>query len=88
MNHFQNFQLFSVNKKVNTMWKGMWIAIEWEIWNYRNKIVFNNAVVDDVEIFTLIQLKTWSLVKFRGPMVYCSFSDWYFCPTVCLANLN
>jgi len=35
----------------------MWLAIMWEIWRHRNKIVFNNGVVDHVEIITLVQLK-------------------------------
>ena len=38
----------------------MWVAIVFEIWRHRNKIVFNKGVVDDVEIFTLAQLKAWS----------------------------
>jgi len=29
VNHFQNFQLFSVNKNINTMWNGMWVVIVW-----------------------------------------------------------
>jgi len=41
------------------------VAIMLEIWSRRNKIVFNNVVVDGVEIFTLAQLKAWSWNKFR-----------------------
>jgi len=32
---------------------------------YKNRIVFNNEVVDDVEIFTLASFKTWFWNKFR-----------------------
>jgi len=31
----------------------MWLAIVCEIWNHRNKVVFENGRVDDVEIFSL-----------------------------------
>ena len=33
------------------------MAIVSEIWNHREKVVFNGGVVDDEEIFTLAQLK-------------------------------
>jgi len=32
----------------------------WEIWKHRNRIVFNNGVMDDLEIFILAQLKDGS----------------------------
>ena len=49
--HFQNFYLLCYNEKVNDVWKGMWITVVWKIWKLRNKVVFNNDVVDDLEIF-------------------------------------
>ena len=39
--HLMNFYLIWFNKKVNTVWKGMWLAIVWEIWRHRNNVVFN-----------------------------------------------
>jgi len=36
------------------------MAVVWKIWYHKNRIVFKNKVVDDIEIFTLAQLKAWS----------------------------
>jgi len=53
INHFRNFYAIGLSKKTNIVWKGMWLTIVWEIWKYRNKIIFSNGVVDDVEIFAM-----------------------------------
>ena len=37
--------------------RGLWVVIVWEIWKQRNKIAFNDAIVDEVEVFFLAQLK-------------------------------
>jgi len=42
---------------------GVWVAIVWEIWAQRNKVVFNGGVVDLVEVFSLAQLKGWLWAK-------------------------
>jgi len=65
MDHFQSFYFSGLSKITNSVWRGVWVAIMLEIWSRRNKIVFNNVVVDGVEIFTLAQLKAWSWNKFR-----------------------
>ena len=38
---------------------GMWLAIICVIWNYKNKIVFKNRIMDANDIFNLAQLKGW-----------------------------
>ena len=55
--YFQRFHLMGHNNRVNLVWKGLWVAIVSEIWSHRNKVVFNGAVVDAEEIFSLAQLK-------------------------------
>jgi len=45
-----------MSKNVNTLWKGMWLAIVEEIWKHRNIIVFSNGVVYVIDIFALAQL--------------------------------
>jgi len=37
--HFQNFYLLCCNGKVNDVWKGMWMAVVWEFWKLRIKVV-------------------------------------------------
>jgi len=36
VNHYQNFHLLGFNRNINTVWKGVWVAIVWEIWKHRN----------------------------------------------------
>jgi len=40
-----NFYLIWFNKKVNIVWKGMWLAIVWEIWRHRNNVVFSRKLL-------------------------------------------
>jgi len=66
----------------------MWVAIVWEFWHYRNKVMFKNEIVDNEEIFYLAQIKRWSWTKFRnlGVMVIFSMSDWFLNPKSCLKS--
>ena len=44
---------------------GIWVGFVSEIWNHRNKVVFENGRVDLVEVFTVAQRKTWSWVTVK-----------------------
>jgi len=66
----------------------MWLAIVWEIWKHRNKIVFSNGVVDDVEIFAMTQVNAWQWTKTGRQKVHFSFSDWCLNPRECLVQLR
>lgn len=48
--HFEQFQLLHLNKNQNQVWKTMWIAMIWSIWNQRNTMVFKYGVVDVEEV--------------------------------------
>jgi len=56
VNHLCNFTIIGTSNKDNGVWKGMWLALAKEIWNHRNRIVFNNGQVDEIEIFATTQL--------------------------------
>jgi len=56
MLHFKKFHLFELNAKQNKIWKEMWVAMLWRIWNHRNKIIFKNNKVDVEELFCMTQL--------------------------------
>jgi len=60
------------------------VAIVSEIWNHRNKMVFNDGVVDNEEIFSLAELKGWLWLKYKGMRNSFSYSDWYLSPLKCL----
>jgi len=70
----------NLNKKSNVLWLGVWITILWEIWVQRNKIIFNNGIVDEVEILSLAQLKGWLSTKYKNPEHYFSLAEWLVCP--------
>jgi len=61
MSHSQTYlSLGCVMCLVNEVWKVIWIAVINEIWKHRNKVIFKGGVVDVLEVFALIQLKTWT----------------------------
>jgi len=47
-----------LNNKQNGVWKCVWMAIVWVIWNHRNNIIFRDEMVYAKEVFTMAQLKT------------------------------
>jgi len=88
INHFRKFYAIGLSKKANIVWKGMSLAIVWEIWKHRNKIVFRNGIVDDVEIFAMAQVSTLQWTKTGRQKVHYSFSDWCLNPRECLVQLR
>jgi len=49
--HFENFHLVHMNTKQNMIWKGVWAAVVWSIWDHMNRVIFNQGKVDVEEIF-------------------------------------
>jgi len=58
--HFYGFSLSFFSVKPNKVWKGMWLTLGKEIWNHKNRLIFNNGKVDEVEIFALAQMIAWT----------------------------
>jgi len=69
---------------MDEVWGEIWIAIVNEIWKHKNKVIFKGGVVDVLEAFVLVQLKTWSWVPFKSQPAFFSFSDWCIDPMVCM----
>lgn len=67
---------------------GIWVGIVSEIWNHRNRVVFENGRVDLVEVFTVAQRKTWSWVTVKEKLVVFSYSDWCVGPLCCMRYLK
>ena len=59
-----------------------------EVWNHRNRVVFENGRVDLVEVFTVVQRKTWSWVTVKEKLVVFSYSDWCLEPLYCMRYLK
>ena len=86
--HFKQIGFMGLNYLGNCVWKCMRISIIWGIWNHRNRIIFNNAVVDPVEIFALAQVKAWAWVSYKFPKSNFSYSDWCINVYECLKSLH
>jgi len=82
--HFLQFEHLGLSKSCNIVWRCMWVATIWSIWNQRNNIIFRNAKVDVEEMFSLAQVKTWVWIIKKYPRASFSYSDWCLCPTTCL----
>jgi len=54
----------------------------------RNKIVFNNDIVDAKDIFSLAQLKGWLWTKYKNFGINFSLAEWLMCQTEPLAILH
>jgi len=75
MTYFMQFHLLNLNQKQNLVWKSLWIAIIWSIWNHRNNVVFKDERVDVEEIFYMHRLKSWMWMKKKLPNFSYSFTD-------------
>jgi len=55
-----------------------------KVWKLRNMLVFQNGVVNDVEILVMTQLKAWLWAKYKNKGLSSSYSDWYLFSIGCL----
>jgi len=74
--HMLHFTLLQFNVKRNRVWKRVWIAVLWSIWNHRNAEVFKERKVDSEEIFSLAQLQAWTWMKRKIRSFDFYFFDW------------
>jgi len=84
--HFESFYLVQMNYKQNLVWKGVWAAIVWSIWDQRNRIIFKQDSVDTEQIFHMAQLKTWLWLRYRMKSFSYSFFDWLLNPILCIKS--
>jgi len=78
--HLLQFNTSNASKYVNLVLESVWISVVREIWSHRNKVIFNDRVVNHSEIFSLAQLKAWSWVTSKVPYACFSYSDWCLAP--------
>jgi len=75
-----NNALISMDK----VWGGIWIAVVNEVSRHKNRVIFKGGVIDVLEAFALVQLKTSSWVSSKSQSAFFSFSDWCIDPIVCI----
>ena len=84
IHHFEQFSCICFNQEGNKLWKSLWVSVVWCIWKFRNKVIFNQAKIDDEEIFTMAQVQSWVWMKHKVRKVKFSFSDWMLSPLTCI----
>jgi hypothetical protein len=64
----------------------VWNVMIWMIWKVRNGIIFNNVVVDVVELVESIKLLSWCWSMNRLKIASCLYYKWCWNPHNCLAR--
>jgi len=85
--HFKQFYLMELSQKGNMIWRGMWIAIIWCIYNQRNCIIFRNGRADAEEVLCIAHIRFWTWIRSKNKKVIFSYSDWYSDPIKCTKTL-
>ncbi|KAK7342257.1 hypothetical protein VNO80_25202 [Phaseolus coccineus] len=83
--HFKMFKPLGLKHAIIRCWGGIWVGIVSKIRNHRNRVVFENGGVDLVEVFTVVQRKTWSWVTVKERLADFSYSDWCLEPLCCMS---
>jgi len=86
--HFRMFKPIGLKHAIIRCWRGIWVGIVSEIWNHWNMVVFENGRVDLVEVFTVVQRKSWSWVTVKEKLVDFSYLDWCLEPHCCMRYLK
>ena len=79
-NHFEQFSYICFNKEGNSLWKSLWVYVIWCIWTHKNKVIFNQAKINAVEILIMTQVQSWAWMSHKVRKVKFFFSDWILCP--------
>jgi len=53
----------------------VWFIMIWSIWKYRNDIILKNKSCVVLEIFALVQVKSWIVIKTKFREVSLNYSD-------------
>ncbi|GKV47437.1 hypothetical protein SLEP1_g54341 [Rubroshorea leprosula] len=81
---FQHLRAWTKKTYKKEGWDCIWNAMLWTVWMARNKKIFDNAEVNLIKLFDLIQLRSFAWIKARKPKCYFNLSDWLINPTSCL----
>jgi len=62
----------------------VWLSITSLIWKHRNDFIFRNREWDALEVFALVLVKTWAIIKVKFDKVDFSYLDWCADPLLCI----
>ena len=86
--HFMQHKNALKKRDKKGVWNIMRFATVWNIWIWRNKVVFNGGQVNTESVFESIQLRSWHWIKAYAKGCYFSFSDWLRAPSLCLEQIT
>jgi len=69
---FEQFKILDASTSVNLIMGNVLVS---EIWRHRNNCLFKGGVVDHIEVFSLAQVKVWSLISSKISSANFSFAD-------------
>lgn len=76
------------NKKMDNIYRMIWVATVASIWSLRNRIVFKDGIANIEGILESIQYQTWLWCKVKVGGFYYSIFEWTMNPLVCLNSVN
>jgi len=82
--HFLGFTLTRARWSLRHVWRIVWLTIIWQIWKYRNDILFKNMKCDIVEVYARVQSIFWAIIRVKYKNVHFSYSDWVLKPLICM----
>ena len=53
----------------------LWVGVCWSIWLMRNDVIFSNGVCDVFQVLNLIQIRSWTWLKYSKCLSSLTFSD-------------
>jgi hypothetical protein len=62
----------------------IWTAVIWIIWRHRNRIIFENGVVDGASMVEDVKLVSWKWWIGKGSSPLCLLYEWQAEPVLCL----
>jgi len=86
--HFLGFDKTEASRKGYGMWRIVSLIIVWYVWKHKNDIIFKNRKCDIQEVFVLVQVKSWTVIRAKYNKVSFTFSNWYLDPLMCMTMTN
>jgi hypothetical protein len=88
-NHLVAFKYVLPKKKKGIMFGYIiWLATVWEIWLYRNRVIFREEYADVDQIVEGIKRRSWEWIRIyaKNSGLGLVFSFWHQYPTACILS--
>jgi hypothetical protein len=71
------------NKKARNGFRLVWHSVIWSIWRARNTYIFNNVVMEPLELVEEIKVLSWRWSVDRLKITPCLYYEWSWDPGIC-----